>query len=104
MTVKTRERLTWFFVSCLIIGGAVAYGRHWDLLGLHARYLDSEQRTQDAQEQLRTMEESLVTAKERAANMEKDPVEKEATVRRVSKGVRDDEIVFRVEEEAPAQK
>jgi cell division protein FtsB len=104
MTAKTRERLTYATLGVLILAGTALYARHRDLLGQWERYQKSEEATRDMQQQLQTMEESVAAAKERARNMDKDPVEKEATVRRISKGVRGDEIVFRVEEEpSPAR-
>lgn len=100
MTVKTRERLIWLGTTALVIGATVLYIRQWDLQHQWERYQQSERATADMQQQLADMEESVKAAQERAQNMGKDPVEKEATVRRISKGVRQDEIVFRVEEES----
>jgi len=101
MTVKTRERLVWIATSVLIIGATVLYIRQWDLQHQWERYQQSERATADMHQQLSDMEASVKAAQERAQSMGKDPVEKEATVRRISKGVREDEIVFRVEEETP---
>ena len=100
MTVKTRERLIWIGSSALVIGATVLYMRQWDLQHQWERYKQSERATADMHQQLSDMEESVRAAQERAQSMGKDPVEKEATVRRISKGVREDEIVFRVEEGA----
>lgn len=102
MTVKTRERLIWFGTTVLIIAATAVYIRQWDLQHQWERYQQSERATADMRQQLQDMEESVKAAQERAQSMGKDPVEKEATVRRISKGVREDEIVFRVEEESSA--
>lgn len=102
MTVQTRERLTYLLVTALVLGGTFLYARHWDLQNQLDRYRASEKAAQEAHEDLARMEEAVKAERKRAADMDKDPVEKEATIRRISKGVREDEIVFRVEEEAPA--
>lgn len=104
MTVKTRENLVYIVVSALVLGGTALYARHWDLQHQLERYRASERAVEEAKTQRDAKQEELKAERKRAADMDKDPVEKEATVRRVSKGVREDEIVFRVEEEAsPAQ-
>lgn len=105
MTVQTRERLTYLGVSLLVLGGTVLYARQWDLLHQWDRYQQSNQELENTRVDLEDRAKKLAEEQARAANMAKDPVEKEATVRRISKGVRGDEIVFRVEEETPpAQK
>ena len=105
MTVQTRERLTYLGVSLLVLGGTVLYARQWDLLHQWDRYQQSNQDLETTRADLEKKSDEVKKARERADNMAKDPVEKEATVRRISKGVRGDEIVFRVEEETPpAQK
>jgi cell division protein FtsB len=101
MTAKTRERVTYVVVSTLILAGTALYARQWDLTHQLERYQQSEQATKDMKDALKQKEEELAAAQQRAQDMDKDPVEKEATVRRVSKGVREDEIVYRIEEETP---
>ena len=78
---------------------AVAYG-YAKQRNIHARYLEfnkNEKQIESVRLEIEELKKRVDDAKQRVENMETDPVEIEATIRRVRKLTRDGEVVFHID-------
>ncbi len=94
-----RERLLWVLGALVVmaLGYGYAYQRH-----LYVRYLEfreNEIRVEAVRNEIEALKERVKQAQERIENLETDPVEMEAAIRRIRRLTRDGEVVFRIEEE-----
>lgn len=96
-----RTDYTWYWLTlALVCALALVYIQQRDLKGRYEAYQETMS-TMSAQEQeveaLRTV---VSEAQDRLKDMDSDPLEQEATIRRVKRMVREGEIIFRVEAQA----
>ena len=69
-----------------------------DLQGRYADYRRTVETVAVQQEEVQRLRETVANEKARADGMDENPVEQEATIRRVKRLVSEGEIIFRVEE------
>jgi len=93
-------------VYILILAGSVALSvMYLEQRALPQRYeafQQSEGEISAAKEQIRALEEALAEERALAEDMESNPLEVEAAIRRIKRGVRDGEIMYHVEGRDPA--
>lgn len=84
----------------IVLVGSVAYG-YYHQRNIHARYLEfqeNEKQIDAVRQDIESLKERVDQVKIRVQNMENDPVEIEATIRRIRRLTRDGEVIFHVEE------
>jgi len=92
-----KEFFIWLLGVALVV--AVAYG-YTHQRNLHARYVEfkqDEQLLEEVRQEIETLRTRVEQARARVESMEKDPVEIEATIRRIRRLTRDGETIFRIE-------
>ena len=92
-----KEFLIW--ILGLLLVAAVGYG-YAKQRNIHARYLEfqkNEKQIESVRQEIDELKKRVEEAKQRVENMETDPVEIEATIRRIRKLTRDGEVVFHIE-------
>ncbi len=97
-----RRRIMYVVVLAMSVGLAVTYLERRQLRERYEGFQQSEQEIEAAKRQIGELEQALSEEEARAQNLVNDPVEVEAAIRRIKRGVRDGETVFRVEQD-PAQ-
>jgi cell division protein FtsB len=81
----------------LMIGSMWLYVQYRDLSGQYAKYVESERAVQDLRKQVETARELEGRLQRSVADMDKDPVEWEAAIRRHKGLVREGEKIYRIE-------
>lgn len=90
---------TWYWLTlALVTALALVYIDRRDLQGRYADYRRTVETVAVQQEEVQRLRETVANEKARADGMDQNPVEQEATIRRVKRLVREGEIIFRVEE------
>jgi len=92
-----KEFLIWILGVVLV--AAVGYG-YAKQRNIHARYLEfqkNEKQIESVRLEIEELKKRVEQAKQRVENMETDPVEIEATIRRIRKLTRDGEVVFHID-------
>jgi len=97
MAKQANNRFLFVLLGMLILGLTALYASQRDLRGRWDAYEASNARVDQTRQELSEREARLEAERKRAAGMSKDPVEQEATVRKINQGVRDKDIVFRME-------
>jgi len=92
-----RHRLGYIVVLVIALALVVAYVHKRDLRGKYEAYQESEKKVEASEHELSDLKSKLEKEEERLENLETDPLEIEAAIRRISHAVRKDEKVFRVE-------
>ncbi len=85
------------FIGCAALAAAYAVQR--DIHGRYEAQRQHRQAVDAARQQVESLERELVQHKERVEGLDHDPVEIEASVRRVRQLVRPGETVYRIIEE-----
>ena len=83
--------------------GSVAYG-YYHQRNIQTRYIEfreNEKQIDAVSRDIEALKERVDQVKDRVENMKTDPVEIEATIRRIRRLTRDGEVIFHVED-APA--
>tara|TARA_R110001592_G_scaffold123537_6_gene331532 strand:+ start:1085 stop:1381 length:297 start_codon:yes stop_codon:yes gene_type:complete len=94
-----RTDLTWYWLTlALVTALALVYVQRRDIQGRYATYRRTMDTVQEQKQQVSTLRETVASEQRRAKGMDTDPLEQEATIRRVKRLVREGEIIFRVEE------
>ena len=98
-----RSELTWYWLTlALVTALALVYIERHDLQGRYMDYRQTVDTVATQREQNERLRETVANEQQRAEGMDRDPLEQEATIRRVKRLVREGEIIFRVEERPPA--
>ncbi len=97
-----RHRVVYLFILITSVGMAVGYWHSKNLSGRLQELEQSEQEIEDAKREIVERERELSKEEQRAQSLVNDPVEVEAAIRQIKRGVRDGETVFRVEQD-PSQ-
>ncbi len=84
------------------VGMAVTYLERRQLKERYEAFQQGEREIEEAKRQIAERERELSEEEARVRNQVNDPVEVEAAIRSIKRGVRDGETVFRVEQD-PAQ-
>lgn len=95
------RRIMYIVILVVTVGLAVTYMERRQLQERYRAFQQGEREIDDAKEQIQQLEQQLTEEEARARNLVNDPVETEAAIRRIKRGVRSGETVFRVEP-APA--
>jgi cell division protein FtsB len=89
---------TWYWLAlALVCALALAYIDRHDLKGRYEDYRETMRLVSEQEAQVEALKAQLEEARHRLNDMDSDPVEQEATIRRVRRLVREGEIVYRVE-------
>lgn len=89
---------TWYWLALALVSGlALAYILLHDLRGRYETYQDTVQTVSEQRREVEALEAAMDEAEHRLEGMDSDPLEQEATIRRVKRLVREGEIVYRVE-------
>lgn len=89
---------TWYWLALALVSAlALAYIDRHDLKGRYEDYRETMQLVSEQEAQVDALKSQLEEAQHRLKDMDSDPVEQEATIRRVRRLVREGEIVYRVE-------
>lgn len=94
---------TWYWLTlALVTVLALVYIELRDLQGRYADYQRTVETVAEQRARVRQLRETVAAEKQRAEGMDSDPLEQEATIRRVKRLVREGEIVYRVEARPPS--
>jgi cell division protein FtsB len=91
------RRIVYVMILAASVGLAVTYVERRQLQERYEAFQQSERDIEAAKRQIGELEHELSEEEARARNLVNDPVEVEAAIRRIKRGVRDGETVFRVE-------
>jgi cell division protein FtsB len=83
-----------------VLVGSVAYG-YYHQRNIHARYIEfreNEKQIDAVRRDIEALKERVDQVKDRVENMKDDPVEIEATIRRIRRLTRDGEVIFHIED------
>lgn len=93
-----RTDYTWYWLAlALVCALALVYIQRHDLKGRYKAYQETMETVSQQEQEVETLRTAVGNARDRVAGMDSDPLEQEATIRRVKGLVRDGEIVYRVE-------
>ena len=95
-------RVLYVVVLALCVALSVMYLERRELLERYETLKQSETEIGAAEEKIRALEEALAQEQRAADGMEENPLEVEAAIRRIKRGIRDNETVYHVEGTAPA--
>jgi len=89
----------------VVLVAAVAYGyaQQRNIRGRFSEFQNNENQVESVKKEIEALKERVEQAKQRVQNMENDPIEIEATIRRVRRLTRDGEIIFHIEGDAAAE-
>ena len=93
-----KEILIWLLGLALV--AAVGYG-YAQQRNIHVRYKEFQENTKQIEavkQEIEALKQRVEQAQQRVQNMETDPVEIEATIRRIRRLTRDGETIFRIED------
>jgi cell division protein FtsB len=91
---------TWYWLAlALVCALALAYILRHDLKARYEAYRETVDTVSAQEQEVELLKQAVDEAQHRLKGMDSDPVEQEATIRRVKGLVREGEIVFRVEAE-----
>ncbi len=87
-------KLFYLLVTALLFAAAYGYAKGRDLEARYAGHLEDKANVQAAEETLEAVDHDLERTRRKVAGLEDDPLEIEATIRKISRGVRDGETVY----------
>lgn len=94
-----RTDLTWYWLTlALVTALALVYIDRRDLQGRYGDYRRTVTTVEEQRQEVELLRKTVAEEEHRAQGMDTDPVEQEATIRRVKRLVREGETIFRVEE------
>lgn len=89
---------TWYWLAlALVCALALAYINQRDLKGRYETYRDTMETVSEQRGEVEALKAAVDDAQHRLRGMDSDPLEQEATIRRVKRLVREGEIIYRVE-------
>ncbi len=97
-----KGRKLYWLTFALALALAAAYWAHRDLWGRYHAYQRSEESVRAAQQEADTLSKAIDGSRQQVEGLGKDPVEKEAALRRIKNLVRPGETVYRIEKTPPA--
>lgn len=93
-----RTDYTWYWLTLALVSAlALAYIQQRDLKGRYETYQDTMKTVVEQRETVDALKAAVDDAQDRLKGMDSDPVEQEATIRRVKRLVREGEIIYRIE-------
>lgn len=93
-----RTDYTWYWLTlALVCALALAYIQKRDLKGRYEAYLNTMETVSVQQAEVEALKSAVNDAQHRLKGMDSDPLEQEATIRRIKRLVREDEIIYRIE-------
>jgi cell division protein FtsB len=96
------RKLAYLLTVALAAGLVCVYYQHRDLKGRYHALQQNQQTVRAAQEEVKKLESEVEASQKRVDGINKDPVEMEATIRRIKQLARDGETVYRIEPTPPA--
>jgi cell division protein FtsB len=94
-----KKRNPWYWLSvALMLTVAGAYAWKSDLYRRYHDHLRTEAEIQAAQDQVDQLRQNLEASRDRVQDLDSDPLEVEASVRRIKRWARPGERVYRMEE------
>ena len=93
-----RTDYTWYWLTlALVCALALVYIQRHDLKGRYEAYQETMGTVSAQEQEVEALRGAVTSAQERLKDMDSDPLEQEATIRRVKRLVREGEIIYRVE-------
>lgn len=93
-----RTDYTWYWLTlALVCVLALVYIQQRDLKGRYEAYQETVNTVSAQEREVETLRTAVDEARDRLKGMDSDPLEQEATIRRVKRLVREGEIIYRVE-------
>jgi len=92
-----KKRILYVMVLAASVAMSVMYLEHRQLLERYEKYQQREAGIEAGRAQIADIEAALAAERAEAANLESNPLEVEAAIRRIKRGVRDGEMVYHVE-------
>ena len=93
-----KEILIWLLGLVLVTAVGYGYARQRNI---HARYIEfqhNDKQIESVKQEIEALRKRVEQAQQRVDNMESDPIEIEATIRRIRRLTRDGETIFRIED------
>lgn len=91
---------TWYWLAlALVCALALAYIEKRDLKGRYEAYKNTKETVAAQQAEVEALKAAVNDAQHRLRGMDSDPLEQEATIRRIKRLVREGEIIYRIEPE-----
>jgi len=93
-----RTDYTWYWLAlALVCGLALVYIQRHNLQGRYQDYRETMETVAQQEREVAALRAAVAEAQDRLREMDSDPVEQEATIRRVKRLVRKGETIYRVE-------
>lgn len=93
-----KSDLTWYWLAlagvCLL---ALAYIEKRDLKGRYEAWQKTMETVATQRGEVEALKAAVTDAQDRLKGMDSDPLEQEATIRRIKRLVREGEIIYRIE-------
>ena len=95
-----RTDYTWYWLTlALVCALALVYIERHDLKARYEAYQETMGTVSAQEREVEALRAEVDAAQDRLKGMDSDPLEQEATIRRVKRLVREGEIIYRVEAE-----
>ena len=93
----TRQHSRWYWLRIAAFAALLLlYAERRDLYGLYLDYEESKARAEHLEEEVDSLRADRVAVEKQVENLDNDPLEMEAAIRRGKRLVREGEIVYRV--------
>lgn len=95
--MKRTDYTCYWLALALVCALALAYIEKRDLKGRYEAYQKTMETVSAQQAEVESLKAAVNDAQHRLKGMDSDPLEQEATIRRIKRLVRDKEIIYRIE-------
>ncbi|MCK5862250.1 MAG: septum formation initiator family protein [Candidatus Hydrogenedentes bacterium] len=96
--IMRKEILIWLLGVLLVIVVGYGYAQQRNIMVRYREFDKNEEQIEAVKQDIESLKQRVTQAQQRVKAMKADPIEIEATIRRVRRLTRDGEIVFRIEE------
>lgn len=93
-----KEILIWLLGLVLVTAVGYGYARQRNIQARYMEFQQNEKQIESVEQEIEALRQRVEQAQQRVNDMESDPVEIEATIRRIRRLTRDGEIIFRIED------
>lgn len=92
-----RGKLFYVAMSALLLSGAYSYAQYRGLESRYEEYLETQVLVQEKSDEVARLDREVAAEQRKVEGLENDPLEIEAAIRKISRNVRDGEIVYHLE-------
>ena len=93
-----KEILIWLLGLALVAAVGYGYAQQRNIQARYKEFQENTKQIEAVKKEIEALKQRVEQAQQRVQNMETDPVEIEATIRRVRRLTRDGETIFRIED------